>query len=104
MTLLSKTCCFLSVILLFSVGWQTFYQLTPPQYWLLNFLDSTICIFYLADWIDKLRKAGSRKQFLKWGWVDLLCSIPFSQAVWVQYYAVLRLVLAFRAVKYIHDL
>lgn len=85
------------------MGWQTFYKLDASTYQLLNYLDTGICMVFLADWFQKLFSAQSKTAFLKWGWIDLLCSIPFTQALWIQYHTVIRLFRSFRAVKYIHD-
>jgi voltage-gated potassium channel len=102
-TLLSKFCCFLSFLLFFSVGWQTFYKLTPETYLWLNFFDTSVCFWYIADWLVKFRSAKWQISYLKWGWFDLLLCVPFTNAIWVQYHTVIRFFRAFKAVKYIHD-
>ena len=38
--------------------------------------DFVICIFFLYDFLFRLLKADSKLNFLKWGWIDLLSSIP----------------------------
>ena len=102
-TLLSKICCFLSFLLFFSIGWQTFYKLSASTYFWLNQFDTFVCIFYIADWFDKWKIKKYSKQYLKWGWVDLILAIPLSQAVWFQYHTVIRFFRALKALKYIHD-
>jgi len=102
-TPLSKFCCFLSFLLFFSIGWQTFYKLSPDTYSWLNQFDTFVCIFYISDWVDKWRTQKFSSKYLKWGWVDLLLCIPFTNAIWIQYHTVIRFFRALKAVKYIHD-
>lgn len=43
---------------------------------LLNYIDNAICVIFLFEFVVRLRKAESKKAFLKWGWIDLIASIP----------------------------
>src|SRR5687768_4166367 len=40
-------------------------------------LDLVICIIFLVDFCVRFRRAESKLAFMKWGWIDLLSSIPF---------------------------
>jgi voltage-gated potassium channel len=43
---------------------------------LLNYVDTGICLYFLYDFFLRLYQAADKLQFLRWGWVDLLASIP----------------------------
>lgn len=92
-------CVILSFVTLGIVGYQSFYEQTPQEYVILNGIDSLICGVFLGSWFLKLKHAPNKKQFLKFGWVDFLLAIPFTNAVWAAYYPVLRILRCFRSIK-----
>jgi hypothetical protein len=48
-------------------------------------------------------ESSSKKVFFKNHWVDILLCIPFSNAIWMQYHSVLRLLRSIRSLKFIYD-
>lgn len=105
MTWLNKLCLILSVYVLAALGWQTFGHQTAAQYKVLNYIDFGVCFVFLADFIQRFRRAENKTKFMKWGWIDLICSIPaFGPISWDKYYHVLRMVRASRSLKYIVDI
>jgi voltage-gated potassium channel len=42
----------------------------------IKLLDNAICVFFLIDFIINFSKAENKLQFMKWGWIDLISSIP----------------------------
>jgi voltage-gated potassium channel len=42
----------------------------------LLWIDVLISLIFLADFFRSLRRAPDRRAYLKWGWLDLLGSIP----------------------------
>jgi voltage-gated potassium channel len=40
-------------------------------------MDTVACLFFLADFIRNLSRAEKKLAYLKWGWMDLIGSIPF---------------------------
>ena len=42
----------------------------------LHYADTGVCAIFLADFIVRLKRAPDRRAFLKWGWIDLVSSIP----------------------------
>ena len=99
----SKTGLFLSVITLFNMGFQTFYKQSPETYFLLNAIDSAICCLFFGSFLLVFFETSSKKGFLKKHWVDILLCIPFSNAIWMQYHSVLRLLRSIRSLKFIYD-
>ena len=39
-------------------------------------LDTVVCVFFLGDFFRGLYRAPNKKVYLKWGWIDLLGSLP----------------------------
>ena len=100
---LSKFVLIFSILNLFNMGFQTFYKQTENVYFLLNVFDSFVCGIFINNWIVNFRNAKDKKAFLKWGWFDLLLSIPMPHSIWIQYHTVLRLIRSIRSLKYIYD-
>ena len=52
-------------------------ELTPSARSLLAYADLVVCGVFLADFVISLARAKSRwSYFFRWGWIDLLSSIP----------------------------
>ena len=66
----------LSIYVLTALGLQTLLKLPPEVDDLLNAVDTMICFVFLFDFFFRLSQAPSRLGFLKWGWIDLVSSIP----------------------------
>jgi len=64
-------------------------------------------VVFLIDFFVRLYQAPSKFRFLKWGWIDLLSSIPMVESLrWgraVRIIRVVRLLRAFRSAKYLID-
>lgn len=93
----------LSVYILCALIVQTLYKLPPDTTLLLDRIDFLICLFFLYDFFLRLYKAESKLQFLKWGWIDFISSIPmlpvFGAARVVRVVRLIRILRAFRSVK-----
>lgn len=66
----------LSVLVLIIMFIDTVAVLDEETSRLFNFLDFGICLVFLVDFIYRFYKAPTKLEFLKWGWIDLLSSIP----------------------------
>src|SRR5262245_49281005 len=71
---------------------------------LLLYVDTAVCIFFLADFLKNLITATNRfRYFVTWGWVDLLSSIPFIGAARLGRVAriirIIRVLRGFRSVR-----
>ena len=66
----------LSVYVLLTLLVATFVKLPTETNKLLNYVDNIICIFFLAEFFIRFFKAENKVQFMKWGWIDLISSIP----------------------------
>ncbi|WED23483.1 ion transporter [Vibrio sp. JC009] len=96
---------FLSVYVLLALFVQLAVDLPKDINEILNKADNFICLFFLADFFIRLKHAKSKRQFMKWGWIDLLSSIPMVDVLRygriVRVVRVLRLLRAVRSTKVI---
>jgi len=69
----------------------------------LDIIDFAVCLVFLADFFVRFRRAPSKGQFLKWGWIDLVSSIPmlgiFRVGRVVRIIRIFRILRAFRSAK-----
>lgn len=66
----------LSVLAIALLAFQTFAKPTGDLANHLFFLDNILCAFFFGDFFWQLYRAKRRMNYLKWGWLDLLSSIP----------------------------
>jgi voltage-gated potassium channel len=66
----------LSIIVLGALGVDTVFKLPKEVSDILQTFDTLVCMLLLADFGMRFYKAESKLGFLKWGWIDLLASIP----------------------------
>src|SRR5450755_1699595 len=66
----------LSIVVLGALGADTVFE--PPKEIsdVLQTLDTLVCVLLLTDFGIRFYKAESKLAFLKWGWIDLIASIP----------------------------
>lgn len=70
---------------------------------LIHKLDTAICVVLLTDFFIRLRHASDKLAFLKWGWIDLIASIPDLDILrWGRLVRVLRVIRVLRAVRFSH--
>jgi voltage-gated potassium channel len=70
---------------------------------LLNWIDTLVCVVFIADFFHNLVTAPSKLKYLRWGWIDLISSIPAIQVLrWgrlARIVRVLRIMRGFRSAK-----
>lgn len=66
----------LPVYVLGTLAVDTFFRLSPEVSKLLRDIDLFMCLFFLADFCIHFYFAPGKWRFLRWGWVDLIASIP----------------------------
>jgi voltage-gated potassium channel len=76
---------------------DTFYQLPKETTILLNYFDYTICGFFFFEFLYRFVKAENKLRFMRWGWIDLLSSIPMVD--FLRAGRLLRLVRLFRVIR-----
>ncbi|MFO0323253.1 MAG: potassium channel family protein [Bacteroidota bacterium] len=95
----------LSFYVLGSLVVDTFFKLPPEIAKVLNYVDNFICGVFLLDFIVRYRQAENKLQFMKWGWIDLIASVPtldFMRAGrLLRLIRLIRIIRAFRSTKHI---
>ncbi|RLT96359.1 ion transporter [Ketobacter sp.] len=66
----------------------------------LQYVDLAICMFFLFDFFLNLITAESKLKYLKWGWIDLISSIPVLDSLrWGRLSKVIRIVRFLRSLR-----
>jgi voltage-gated potassium channel len=93
----------LSVYVLGALLIDTFFKLPPETSKLLNYIDNVVCGFFFIEFCIRFRQADNKLQFMKWGWLDLISSIPmldfFRAGRAIRLFRLLRVIKAFRSTK-----
>jgi voltage-gated potassium channel len=75
---------------------------------LVFYIDTAVCIVLFIDFSVRFRRAPSKLAFMKWGWLDLLASVPAVEALrfgrLFRIVRVLRMVVAIRSLKRLLEL
>lgn len=95
----------LSIYVLTVLLIDTFIKLPPEVSRLLTLIDNAICGVFLFDFALRFYKAESKMKYMKWGWIDLISSIPtfdFMRAGRaLRLIRILRILRAFRSTKHL---
>lgn len=93
----------LSVYVLGALLVDTVVSLPPETSLLLTYIDHAICMFFFAEFCLRFYQAENKWRFMRWGWVDLVSSIPavnYLRAGRVlRLIRLLRLIRAFRSTR-----
>lgn len=96
---------FLSFYVLIALLVETFCTLPSEISRLLLFIDNIICVIFLIDFFIRFFKAEDKLKFMKWGWIDLISSIPTFEFLRpgraFRLIRLLRILRAFRSAKVI---
>jgi len=70
---------------------------------LIHMVDTCACVIFFMEFCFRLYRAESKLAYLKWGWIDLIASVPNIQALrWgrmVRVLRIIRLLRGFRSVQ-----
>lgn len=90
----------LSIYVLVALFIDTVFRLDEETSHLLQLIDFGICLIFLVDFCIQLYRAESKLAYLKWGWIDLLASIPMVDAFRVgRLFRLVRILRIFKAFK-----
>lgn len=82
---------------------ETFLTLSPATLHMLTLVDRAACGVFIADLLVRWRRQGWRASYWRWGWVDLLASLPLDTAFRVfqavRIYRVIRILRALRRLQ-----
>ncbi len=94
----------LSVYVLIILIIDTTFKLPTETSILLNYIDIAICIFFLVDFFIRFYQATNKWRFMRWGWIDLISSIPMISFLRIgrlfRLIRLIRILRAFRTTKH----
>lgn len=102
----------LSIYVLLELIITSIFSLSADIKQLLGFIDDIICFVFLADFGIRFYKSENKLKFMRWGWIDLLSSIPtfgllnggaqyFMAGRVVRLFRLFRILRAFRSTEYL---
>ncbi len=90
----------LSVYVLGALFTDTVFTLPSETSALLTRIDNLVCLLFIADFIFSLCTARDRLGYLKWGWIDLLSSIPNVRILrWGRVFRAIRILRILRGIR-----
>jgi voltage-gated potassium channel len=71
----------LCVYVLLAMLAEMMFKLPEQVVILLGHIDLIVCLVFIADFVMQLTRAEDKLSYLKWGWIDLVSSIPNIQVL-----------------------
>lgn len=91
---------FLCVYVLGALFVDTVFRLSSETSALLNWIDNLVCLVFIGDFVFNIITAKNKLGYLKWGWIDLLSSIPNIQILrWGRLARVIRILRILRGIR-----
>ncbi len=92
---------FLSVYVLIALFIQTLPIMNNPGVAeILDIIDNVVCFIFIGDFFYTLFTTDDKKKYLKWGWIDLISSIPtISFLRWGRFFRVIRIFRLLRGIR-----
>jgi voltage-gated potassium channel len=82
---------------------EMFFELSAETVRLLALFDNLICFFFFSEFLYRFYKASNKPAFMRWGWIDLLSSIPMMDVLRagrvLRLIKLLRIIRAFRSMN-----
>lgn len=92
-----------TLIVLGALTADTICHLPPQVSTLIHWLDNTACVVFFTDFWVRFFRAKSKRTFLKWGWIDLLASIPYMPGLrYARLLRVLRVIRLLRGIRSVY--
>lgn len=95
----------LSIYVLAALLVDTFFKLSVEVSRVLDLVDNCICVFFLIEFCIRFYQADNKLKFMKWGWIDLISSIPTFDFIRagraLRLIRLLRVLRAFRSTRHL---
>jgi voltage-gated potassium channel len=93
----------LSLFVLVSMVTDAAMELPTEVSRMLQSFDNVVCGVFLLDFVIRLRQSTDKVRFMKWGWIDLIASIPNVDVLrWGRAVRILRIIRILRGVRSFH--
>jgi voltage-gated potassium channel len=94
-----------TLIVLGALTADTIGHLPPQASALVHWLDTLACAVFFTDFCVRFFQAKSKRTFIKWGWIDLLASVPYISGLrYARLARVLRVIRLLRGIRSLHRL
>jgi voltage-gated potassium channel len=95
----------LSVVVLGALFADTAFKLPLQISNILQIVDTLVCVLLLSDFGVRFYRAKSKLDFMKWGWIDLIASIPNIPILRIgRLVRILRVIRLLRAIRATHKI
>lgn len=105
LTYLNVVIIVLSVYVLCALLVDTLMKLPPEVSRILDIIDNCICGIFLVEFFVRLYRAENKLKFMRWGWIDLVASIPSLDSLRygraLRLFRLLRILRAFQGTRHI---
>lgn len=82
----------LSLLLLVLLAAEWALPVPPEVVRLIGYIDTAMCGLFLIDFLLRFRQAPSKLRFMRWGWLDLLASVPAIDSLrWARLFRIVRI-------------
>jgi voltage-gated potassium channel len=89
-----------SIYALIALAAQAMFPFPARLTKLFDGIDAVVCLVFLSDFVVHYRRAPSKAAFMKWGWIDLLSSIPLLESFrWGRAVRLVRVLRVFRGIR-----
>ena len=93
----------LSILILIALTFDAVFNLPTEFSRLIQSVDFLVCTMMGIDFFYRLYHAENKINFIKWGWIDLVASIPNLDILrWGRLVSVLRIIRVLRALRSLH--
>ncbi|WP_084155625.1 ion transporter [Halomonas halocynthiae] len=92
----------LSFYVIGALAVDVLFDLSDEMSQLLHYIDLVVCFFFFLDFAIRFRAAPSKWRFMRWGWIDLLASIPAGLLFAGRLVRVVQVIRVLRAIKSLH--
>jgi len=92
---------FISIVSILCIAVGTFVKNLDQDYIdLIQYIDHSICMIFLSDFCYSFYTAEKKLAYLKWGWIDLIASIPQIDVLrYGRFARIFKIIVLLRALK-----
>ena len=86
----------LSILTIGALSAELIFDIPEEAQRVMRWTDTCICVLFFIDFCIQFKQAKSKLRFMKWGWIDLLASIPEIEILrWGRLFRVFRILRIF---------
>jgi voltage-gated potassium channel len=90
---------FLSLYIIIALVVDTFFPLSKEVHLLLQDIDYAVCAIFFIDFLYRFFTAKNKWKYMRWGWIDLISSIPMNFFPAGRLFRIFQLIRVLRAIR-----